>query len=209
MSCCRYALTVWFSETPSSAARLAIPKGLPNSEQSGCRIFVSIASFRDPETRWTVHDLLTKASRPARLRIGIVWQVDATADAEFLEFPSSVNKDQVLSRISLLLGSSAEALPLPWVALEASIPDDACRSGRSSYQPQKPPAPAKHAGCRRSCGQGRITGCKLIPTCASSLAGMSTWSAGWQLLSSRHSLERRSCPPTRPAMRSAVIECCP
>ncbi|CAL8470118.1 g9660 [Coccomyxa elongata] len=91
----RFALTVWFSKAPSSAARLAIPEGLPDSEQSRCRIFVSIASFRDPETRWTVHDLLTKASHPARLRIGIVWQIDASADAEILRFPSSINQDQV------------------------------------------------------------------------------------------------------------------
>ncbi|BDA44136.1 probable Egl nine homolog 3 at N-terminal half [Coccomyxa sp. Obi] len=89
----RFALTVWFSKATPSDACLAIPKGLP--EQSRCRIFVSIASFRDPETRWTVHDLLTKASHPARLNIGIVWQIDASADAEFLRFPSSINQDQM------------------------------------------------------------------------------------------------------------------
>ncbi len=38
-------------------------------------IFVSIASYRDPETRWTVWDLFRKAKRPDQIHVGIVWQV--------------------------------------------------------------------------------------------------------------------------------------
>lgn len=209
MSCCRFALTAWFSKAPSSAARLAIPEGLPDSEESRCRIFVSIASFRDPETRWTVHDLLTKASHPARLRIGIVWQIDASADAEILRFPSSINQDQVILRsfpshgpLHLHRQYYIEAFHI-WGSLRSKGSACACRSGRLSYRPKKPLAPARHAGCRRSCGQGRITACRSTPTCASCRAGMSTWSTGWQIVSSTHSLERQSCPPTLLAMRCA------
>ena len=51
------------------------------------QILISIAAFRDAETRWTVQDLLQKASKPDRLRIGIVWQVDAASEADMMELP--------------------------------------------------------------------------------------------------------------------------
>jgi Glycosyltransferase (GlcNAc) len=37
-------------------------------------IFVSIASYRDPELAATIDDCLTKASHPGRLRFGVGWQ---------------------------------------------------------------------------------------------------------------------------------------
>lgn len=40
-------------------------------------IFVSLASYRDPQLAPTVRDCLGKASNPARLRFGICWQRDA------------------------------------------------------------------------------------------------------------------------------------
>ena len=40
-------------------------------------IFVSVVSFRDPETAWTVRSLFEAAEAPERLRVGIVWQADA------------------------------------------------------------------------------------------------------------------------------------
>lgn len=89
---CRYALTVWFTKVKSS---IAVPRALPDVDQLGSRIFVSMAAFRDPETRWTVNDLLTKAIYPARLRIGIVWQIDAAADTGFMDMPHSVDQNQV------------------------------------------------------------------------------------------------------------------
>eukprot|EP00927_Polykrikos_kofoidii_P021065 TRINITY_DN2007_c0_g1_i1.p1 TRINITY_DN2007_c0_g1~~TRINITY_DN2007_c0_g1_i1.p1 ORF type:complete len:785 (+),score=102.36 TRINITY_DN2007_c0_g1_i1:65-2356(+) len=44
-------------------------------------IFVSIPSYRDPETRYTVLDLLRKATYPERVTVGVCWQVDRVDDA--------------------------------------------------------------------------------------------------------------------------------
>jgi predicted 2-oxoglutarate/Fe(II)-dependent dioxygenase YbiX/peroxiredoxin len=38
------------------------------------RIFVQIASYRDPECQWTIKDLFAKASHPERITIGVCWQ---------------------------------------------------------------------------------------------------------------------------------------
>ncbi|MBY0408419.1 MAG: hypothetical protein K2Q01_12075, partial [Rickettsiales bacterium] len=38
------------------------------------RIFVQIASYRDPECQWTVKDLFEKAAHPERITVGICWQ---------------------------------------------------------------------------------------------------------------------------------------
>lgn len=52
-----------------------MPERLPS-------IFVSIASWRDPECQHTVRDLFTKAAHPARVNVGICWQYDREADAD-------------------------------------------------------------------------------------------------------------------------------
>jgi hypothetical protein len=97
--CGRCALTIWFHKGKDSAAAESggIRAGVRSrhSAASG-RIFVSIAAFRDSETRWTVCDLLAKASRPDLLRIGIVWQVDMVEDAQIMNLPCSpAHKAQV------------------------------------------------------------------------------------------------------------------
>lgn len=38
------------------------------------RIFVQIASYRDPECQWTLKDLFDKAAHPERVFVGLVWQ---------------------------------------------------------------------------------------------------------------------------------------
>jgi len=38
------------------------------------RIFVQIASYRDPECQWTLKDMFEKASNPERVFAGVVWQ---------------------------------------------------------------------------------------------------------------------------------------
>lgn len=59
-------------------------------------IFVSIASFRDPECQWTVKDLFEKANDPSRVYVGICWQYDKENSEDsncFLEkypFPKQV-----------------------------------------------------------------------------------------------------------------------
>jgi predicted 2-oxoglutarate/Fe(II)-dependent dioxygenase YbiX len=46
------------------------------------RIFVQIASYRDPECQWTVKDLFAKATYPDRVFVGICWQYDPQEDAD-------------------------------------------------------------------------------------------------------------------------------
>jgi len=89
---------VWFKKSAEAAVdRKALSNSsAPLQKQRTCQqpigstseqIFISIAAFRDSETRWTVQDLLQKASKPDRLRIGIVWQVDAASEADMMELP--------------------------------------------------------------------------------------------------------------------------
>ena len=89
---------MWFKKSAEAAfVRKALSSSsAPPQKQSICQqpidssseqIFISIAAFRDTETRWTVQDLLQKASKPDRLRIGIVWQVDAASEADMMELP--------------------------------------------------------------------------------------------------------------------------
>lgn len=51
------------------------------------RIFVSVAAFRDPECHRTVAELFEKAAHPERIHVGLIWQLDAQADAAYLEPP--------------------------------------------------------------------------------------------------------------------------
>jgi [Skp1-protein]-hydroxyproline N-acetylglucosaminyltransferase len=71
----RWALTCWFYKPPLAPAP-------PMSSET---IFVSIAAYRDEETRWMIHDLYQKASQPDRVTVGIVWQVDLEKDAELMK----------------------------------------------------------------------------------------------------------------------------
>ncbi len=45
------------------------------------RIFVQIASYRDPECQWTLRDMFEKATNPDRVFAGVVWQYIADEDA--------------------------------------------------------------------------------------------------------------------------------
>jgi len=49
------------------------------------RIFVSIASYRDPECQWTVKDLFEKAKYPEQIFVGICWQFIAEEDDDFFQ----------------------------------------------------------------------------------------------------------------------------
>lgn len=52
------------------------------------RIFVAIASYRDPECQWTVKDLFEAAEHPERVHVGICWQSDPVEDAACFQEPS-------------------------------------------------------------------------------------------------------------------------
>ena len=57
------------------------------------KIFVNIASYRDPECQWTVKDLFEKAKYPDRINVGICWQFDPVEDKHCFEV--STRPDQV------------------------------------------------------------------------------------------------------------------
>jgi hypothetical protein len=51
------------------------------------KIFVQIASYRDPECQWTVKDLYEKAVHPERIFVGICWQYDENEDMHCFDVP--------------------------------------------------------------------------------------------------------------------------
>lgn len=51
-------------------------------------IFVQIASYRDPELRWTIKDLFAKAKHPERIMVGVCEQCFPDLDAEHIIGPS-------------------------------------------------------------------------------------------------------------------------
>jgi len=63
------ATTANTSSTAASRARSELRITRPGN------IFVSVPSFRDPETRWTLQSLFESADRPERVTAGVVWQV--------------------------------------------------------------------------------------------------------------------------------------
>lgn len=52
------------------------------------KIFVSIASYRDPECQYTVKDLFEKALHPERITVGICWQYDNDEDRDCFLVPA-------------------------------------------------------------------------------------------------------------------------
>jgi hypothetical protein len=54
-----------------------------SNQASGARIFVSVASYRDPEAILTVSDLFLKADQPDRVVVGLYEQNDPVTDKKF------------------------------------------------------------------------------------------------------------------------------
>lgn len=60
------------------------------------RIFVSIAAYRDPETPWTIRSLISRASHPERVTVGVCWQYRSPEDDG--QFRHVFSPDQVRAR---------------------------------------------------------------------------------------------------------------
>jgi Rps23 Pro-64 3,4-dihydroxylase Tpa1-like proline 4-hydroxylase/GT2 family glycosyltransferase/peroxiredoxin len=60
------------------------------------RIFVQIASYRDPECQWTVRDLFEKATHPERITVAICWQFDPAEDADCFQISTRPEQVKVL-----------------------------------------------------------------------------------------------------------------
>lgn len=61
------------------------------------RIFVSVASYRDPETPHTLRDMFSKATHPDRIYAGVFWQVVPGDDDDCTEIPVQVPVGHVRS----------------------------------------------------------------------------------------------------------------
>lgn len=59
------------------------------------RIFVSIASYRDPETPHTLRDLFAKAAHPENIFVGVLWQVVPDLDDDCVDIPEEVPESQI------------------------------------------------------------------------------------------------------------------
>lgn len=73
-------LQLWLER--AQATRAADDPDAFDARWGAGRIFVSIASFRDPECRKTLAELFAKAARPERIHVGLVAQRDPVEDAD-------------------------------------------------------------------------------------------------------------------------------
>jgi Rps23 Pro-64 3,4-dihydroxylase Tpa1-like proline 4-hydroxylase/peroxiredoxin len=74
---------------PSTSLSATVKKAVSNKKSAAKlpRIFVQIASYRDPDCQWTVKDLYEKASNPERIFTGICWQFVKSEDQICFEQP--------------------------------------------------------------------------------------------------------------------------
>lgn len=67
-------------------AKIIIKRAIANAKKNikklNNKIFVQIASYRDPQLIPTIEDLLNKAKNPENLTFGICWQYDETEDID-------------------------------------------------------------------------------------------------------------------------------
>lgn len=62
-------------------------------------IFVSMASYRDPEAPPTLADLYAKASHPERIFCGVLWQLVPGEDDDCMALPAAVPTGQIRKRL--------------------------------------------------------------------------------------------------------------
>ena len=103
--------------TTAPPSSLRLPDAPTQAERDELTIFVSIVSYRDPETLPTLRSLLTAASHPRRIHVGLVWQYHTTADTSLFlpppgptsPFPASSPAPPAAGRVAQLLLSHSEA----------------------------------------------------------------------------------------------------
>ena len=88
-SCYALSPILIMAGTPSSSLPPLLPDAPSQSDRDKLTIFVSVVSYRDPETLPTLTSLLTRATHPSRIHVGFVWQYNTTADTRlFLPPPA-------------------------------------------------------------------------------------------------------------------------
>jgi hypothetical protein len=91
------------SSEPADPAPMPATTGVAAPSAAGTggmpRIFVYIASFRDAECQWTLRDLFVKAAHPERVSVGVMWQIDPVADADYVRMAGGNRTVQYLPQV--------------------------------------------------------------------------------------------------------------
>jgi hypothetical protein len=82
----RYSVTVWlYGQAGSGVSCVSPPRTISPVGTLPCdvddTIFVTIPCYRDTECQHTVNSLFSHATRPARVFVGICWQLDETDES--------------------------------------------------------------------------------------------------------------------------------
>lgn len=93
-------------------------------------IFVSIVSFRDPETNPTILDLFDRASNPSRVSVGLVWQLDLDVAQD-----ENMRRATPATGSSCVRGGSVRSLLMP--AADAAGPSWARRAAQTLWKGEK------------------------------------------------------------------------
>ncbi|KAJ3039806.1 Egl nine 3 [Rhizophlyctis rosea] len=90
----RFAVTMWLYSPHDLDATLAAYRNTQRTPNNDT-IFVSIPSYRDPETKRTVESLLSTANNPSRIHVGILYQDDPIEDAAIHDHTSLPNTPNI------------------------------------------------------------------------------------------------------------------
>lgn len=90
-------------------------------------IFVSIVSYRDSEANPTIVDLFERASNPARVSVGLVWQLDLDVPAD-----DAIRRATPATGTALVRGGKVRSLLMP--AKDAAGPSWARRAAQSLWK---------------------------------------------------------------------------
>jgi len=90
---------------PIAVDRVSHPRAENWNQRPGIneRIFVQIASYRDPECQWTLKDMFEKATNPDRVFAGIAWQYVIGEDDDCFQIetrPKQVRIQRLNARLS-------------------------------------------------------------------------------------------------------------
>src|SRR5262245_9606579 len=82
---------------PVGGSRVAAKESGISMRGGRARIFVQIASYRDPECQWTLEDMFDQAAHPDQIFAGVVWQYVPEEDSHC--FTKRFPPDRVRTRM--------------------------------------------------------------------------------------------------------------
>lgn len=173
----RYAVTAWYkqnnviSDSPNQDdGKEEIGRSL--KARGSRRIFVSIASYRDPECQWTLASLFKNADYPDLTYVGIVWQYKPDLDTGFVRLAGD---QKWINHVSLF--STRAYLSIVSTHHFRNIKSKSCfqRFVRFGCHIMRQVDPARLGLWQNVYGVERNTGYKLMHTCDSSPVGIRNW----------------------------------